>query len=105
MKTNSISAGLSDRSQSIATTQHRIFCWACLRTGVLAFATIGLVAQPAQAAVTEAWVQRYGAEAGSADFANKVMSDAAGNVIVAGTTTHYTGSGSDMLTIKYSGAY
>src|SRR4030095_8161232 len=60
---------------------------------------------PAQAALTEAWVQRYGSETGSSDAAYKVVTDAAGNVIVAGTTTdNQTGSASDMLVIKYSGA-
>ena len=55
--------------------------------------------------MTEAWVQRYGSEAGSQESAYKVVTDAAGNVIVAGTSTHnQTGSGSDMLVIKYSGA-
>jgi hypothetical protein len=53
--------------------------------------------------VTEAWVQRYGSEAGSEDIAYKVVTDAAGNVIVAGSTDHQTGS-ADMLVIKYSGA-
>src|SRR5262249_14111443 len=80
---------------------------AWLWTGFLAFATIAFGPQPAQAAITEAWVQRYGSEAGSEDGATKVVTDAAGNVIVAGTTVHnqtQTGSGADMLVIKYSGA-
>ena len=62
----------------------------------MAFATIAFGPRPAQAAVTEAWVQRYGSEAGSEDIAYKVVTDAAANVIVAGSTHNQTGSGSDM---------
>jgi len=103
MKTNSISAALAVHARTIATTRHLIFRCACLWTGFLAFATIAFGPQPAQAAVTEAWVQRYGSEAGSADYAYKVVTDAAGNVIVAGSTSKQTG-GADILIIKYSGA-
>ena len=100
-----MSAGLAVHARTIASTRHLIFRRACLWTGFLAFATIAFGPQPAQAAVTEAWVQRYGSETGSQDNAYKVVTDAAGNVIVAGTTTdNQTGSGSDMLIIKYSGA-
>jgi hypothetical protein len=51
-------------------------------------------------------VQRHGSEseAGTEDYANNVVTDAAGNVIVAGPTGNQTGGGSDMLIIKYSGA-
>jgi len=105
MKTNSISAGLAVQARTITTTRHLIFRRACLWTGFLAFATIAFGPQPAQAAVTEAWVQRYGSVAGSEDYANKVVTDAAGNVIVAGTTEdNQAGGGLDMLVIKYSGA-
>jgi hypothetical protein len=87
------------------TTRHLVFRRACLWTGFMAFATIAFGLQQARAAVTEAWVQRYGSEAGSEDAASKVVTDAADNVIVAGTTWRtQTGSGSDMLIIKYSGA-
>ena len=51
----------------------------------------------------EAWVQRYGHTAGSSDSAKKVVTDNAGNVIVAG----WSGGGNgvyDYATIKYSGA-
>ena len=53
--------------------------------------------------MTEAWVQRYGSEAGSSDSASKVVTDAAGNVIVAGYTENQT-SRREMLVIEYSGA-
>ncbi len=105
MKTNSISAALAVHARTIATTRQLSFRRACLWTGLLASATIAFEPPPAQAAVTEAWVQRYGSEAGSEDRAYKVVTDAAGNVIVAGATTHnQAGSGSDMLIIKYSGS-
>jgi hypothetical protein len=106
MKTNSNSAGLAVHARTITTTPHLIFRRAWLWTGFLAFATIAFGPQPAQAAVTEAWVQRHGSEseAGTEDYANKVVTDAAGNVIVAGPTGNQTGGGSDMLIIKYSGA-
>jgi len=55
------------------------------------------------AGVIEAWVQRYSmVVSNSNDSAAKVLVDAAGDVIVAGYTED--GTGSDMLTIKYSGA-
>ena len=92
MKTNPISAGLAVHARTLATTRHLIFRRAWLWTGFLAFATIALGPQPAQAAVTEDWVQRYGSKAGSEDIANKVVTDAAGNVIVAGSTGNQTGS-------------
>lgn len=103
MKTNSISAALAVHARTI-TTRHLIFRGAWLWTGFLAFATIALGPRPAQAAITEAWVQRYGSEAGSQDGASKVVTDAAGNVIVAGSTVSQAGSRSEMLVIKYSGA-
>jgi len=94
MKTNPISAGLAVHARTITTTRHLIFRRACLWTGFLAFAVIAFVPQRARAAVTEAWVQRYGSEseAGSEDYAYKVVTDAAGNVIVAGSTGNQTGS-------------
>jgi hypothetical protein len=106
MKTNSISAGLAVHARTITTTRHLLFRRAWLWTGFLAFATIVFGPPPAQAAVTEAWVQRYGSEseAGSEDYASKVVTDAAGNVIVAASTGNQTGGESDMLVIKYSGA-
>ena len=99
MKTNSISAGLAVHARTIATTRQLGFRRAWLWTGFLAFAAIAFGPQPAQAAVTEAWVQRYGSEAGSSDIAFKVVTDAAGNVIVAGYTDYQT-----EVIIKYSGA-
>jgi len=57
-----------------------------------------------QAAVTEAWVHRYSnVVSNSADSASKVVSDAMGDIIVAGST--YDGlTGLDILIIKYAGA-
>jgi len=61
-------------------------------------------APPARAAVTEAWVHRYSnVVSNSDDHAFKVVRDAAGDIIVAGTTDDGITQG-DMLTIKYSGA-
>jgi hypothetical protein len=100
-----IAAGRAVHARTITTTPQLIFRRACLWTSFLAFATIAFGPPPAQAAATQAWVQRYGSEAGSSDSADKIVTDAAGNVIVAGTTKDIqTGSGSDMLVIKYSGA-
>jgi hypothetical protein len=104
MKTNSVSARLAVHARTIASTRHLIFRRVCLWTGFLAFATIAFGPHPAEAAVTEAWVQHYGSEAGSQDYASKVVTDAAGNVIGAGSPGNQTGGGSDMNIIKYSGA-
>src|SRR5262245_45279283 len=102
MKTRTlIAAGLAVHARTITTLiPRRAWLW----TGFLAVATIAFGPQPAQAALTEAWVQRYGSEAGSHDYARKVVTDAAGNVIVAGSSGNQTGGGPDMLVIKYSGA-
>src|SRR5262249_36283846 len=59
-------------------------------------------AAPAQTAV-EAWVQRYGGQADANDEAQKVVTDNAGNVIVAGFTDNRINA-TDFLIIKYSGA-
>src|SRR5262245_52935111 len=94
MKTNSIPADRAVHARTITTTRQLMFRRGWLWTGFLAFAALAFGPQPAQAAVTEAWVQRYGSEAGSEDRAYKVVTDAAGNVIVAGSHG----------LIKYSGA-
>jgi hypothetical protein len=58
----------------------------------------------AESAVREAWVQRYSnAVSNSVDQAFKVLTDQAGDIIVAGTSDNGT-TGKDILTIKYSGA-
>jgi len=58
---------------------------ASLCAALVVLATL-FAAQQAHAAVTEAWVQRYSnVLSNSANFA-KVVPDAAGNIIVAGTT-------------------
>ncbi|HKQ37647.1 MAG TPA: SBBP repeat-containing protein, partial [Verrucomicrobiae bacterium] len=101
MKTNSISAGRGVHARTIA---NLIFRRPWLWTGFLAFAAIAFGPEPAHAAVTEAWVQRSGSESLTEDRAYKVVTDATGNVIVAGSTDSQAGSGSHMLVIKYSGA-
>src|SRR5262245_25167102 len=78
----------------------RLCLWAML--GLLAALAFG--PPPAQAAVTEAWVHRYSnVVSNSNDQAVKVVRDAAGDIIVTGTTDDRI-HGRDMLTIKYSGA-
>lgn len=56
--------------------------------------------------MTEAWVQRYGSEAGTDDRASKVVADAAGNVIVVGSTgiLKYSGAGVLLWTNRDNGA-
>jgi hypothetical protein len=103
MKTNPIS-GLAVHARAITATRHLIVRRAWLWTGFLAFGAIAFCLHPAQAAVAEAWVQRYRSEAGLSGNAYKVATDVAGNVIVAGSTANQTVAGSDMLIIKYSGA-
>src|SRR5437867_9810151 len=61
-----------------------------------------LSATPAQSAV-ESWVRRYSHAADSSDEAQKIVTDAAGNVVVLGYTDDNI-SGKDFLIIKYSGA-
>ena len=104
METNSISAGLAAHAPTIATPRHLRIRRACLWTGFLAFAMIAFGPQPAHAAVTEAWVQRYSNVASSTtDAAVNVVRDAAGDIIVTGSTAGGI-PGADMLTIKYSAA-
>src|SRR5262245_29610425 len=78
-----IAAGLAVLARRITTRRQLIFRRArraCFWIGFLAFAMIA-----AQAAMTEAWVQRYGSETGSQDSAYNVVTDGAGNVIVTGS--------------------
>ena len=63
----------------------------------------GLSAAPAQTAV-EAWVRRYSQSVDTYNAAQKVVTDSAGNVIVAGRTTPNGIAVNDFLIIKYSGA-
>src|SRR5712692_2988975 len=51
----------------------------------------------------QAWVQRYSNPVDSSDVARKVVTDNAGNVIVAGYTDNGI-NGADFLIIKYAGA-
>jgi hypothetical protein len=76
-----------------------------LRRAALATLTALLVAvSPAPAAVTEAWVQRYSnAVNNSQDGAEIVVCDAAGDILVVGTTIDHIDT-PGMLIIKYSGA-
>jgi hypothetical protein len=75
-----------------------------ISAALVALATLAFGPQPAQAAVTEAWVHRYsGVVSNSVDQAFKVVSDAAGDMVVTGTTDNGI-TGQDMLTMKYSGA-
>ena len=103
MKTNSISAGLACHARTIAATRHLIFRHAWLWTGFLAFATIAFRPQPAQAAVTEAWVQRYNGSVNASDQATAVAVDASGNVFVTGSSVG-SGGTEDYATIAYSSA-
>src|SRR5262245_27339869 len=115
MKTKSISASLVVLAQTIATARHLIFRRAFPWAGFMAFAMIASGLQPAQTAVTEAWVQRYSnVVTNSKDYAVKVVRDATGDIIVtgiiagsvrgAGMGIINTFTGADMLTIKYSGS-
>jgi uncharacterized delta-60 repeat protein len=72
---------------------------------VLAFlATISFGPPSTRAAVIEAWAHRYdNVMSNSIDQAVKVVRDAAGDIIVTGTTSDRMYR-QDMLTIKYSGA-
>src|SRR5262245_21652713 len=106
MKTRTlIAAGCAVQALAITTTRHLLFRRAWLRTGFLAFAAIALGLCPAQAAVTEAWVQRYSnVHSNVTDEAVKVVRDAAGDIIVTGATGRigpyaFVNGGADMLTI------
>lgn len=58
----------------------------------------------ASSQAVEAWVQRYGSGLGSAeDSGSSIITDATGDVIVAGTSNGRM-TGSDLVTTKYSGA-
>ena len=86
----------------VCNTARHPYLWAVL----VALSALAFGPSPAQAAVTEAWVQRYNNNKlmGKADDqAVKVVRDAAGDVIVTGFTDDGI-TGQDMLTIKYSGA-
>jgi hypothetical protein len=105
MKTTSISAGRAVLARTITTPRQLIVRRAWLWTRFLAFATIAFGPQPAQAAVTEAWVQRYSNVTSiGTDEAVKVVRDLAGDIIVTGSTAGGPGGVGDMVTIKYSGA-
>jgi hypothetical protein len=61
-----------------------------------------VLAWPAGAAVSEAWIQRYNVSSNASDVAAQVIYDAAGDIIVTGSNRDDS-TRSDMLTIKYSG--
>lgn len=69
----------------------------CTALGCVALACI---AQPAKAAVTEAWVQRYDGPANSDDQPRAIAVDASGNVAVTGTS--FNGTNWDCYTAKYA---
>lgn len=76
------------------------------RTALRCFVvTVLLWAAGAHAAetVTTAWVQRYSHPTTASGVAGKVVTDHAGNVIVAGTVDNGV-TGGDFLIIKYSGS-
>jgi len=82
---------------------HLLACRACLWAALGLFAALALGPPRAQAAVTEAWVHRYNNVVSNLNGqAVMVVSDAAGDIIVTGTTDGGT-TGQDMLTVKYSG--
>ena len=76
--------------------------WAILLLAVLA-AVLGVWPEQTRADVAvEAWVQRYSImSSNSIDHANRIVTDSAGNVIVAGYSDEGI-TGQDMLIIKYS---
>ena len=100
MQTNSIFSDLPVHARTITTTRPVISRRAWLWAGFLAFITIAFGPRPAQAAITEAWVQGFGSETGSEDRAYKVVTDAAGNVIVTGSLglIKYSGGGVPLWT-------
>jgi uncharacterized delta-60 repeat protein len=70
-----------------------------LRT-VLAASTF--LAQPARAAVTEAWEQRYNGSNNSHFYPNAAAMDGSGNVVVTGRCYSSSGGGADYYTAKYA---
>ena len=101
MKTQTfIVGGLAVHARTTTTARQLIIRRAWLWTGFLAFATIAFGPQPAPAAVTEAWVQRYSiVPITTTDLAVKVVRDAAGGIILTGSVAGGS-PGADMLTIK-----
>jgi uncharacterized delta-60 repeat protein len=81
------------------------FALSGVKTNIILFTTLMLKAASAWAGPsTEAWVQRYNHEFGANDQATKIVTDSAGNVIVAGTSSTDSSAGGDFLLIKYTGA-
>src|SRR5687768_4502378 len=75
-----------------------------LPAALAVLAALSCAVHPAPGAVSEAWVQRYNNMANNSnDKAVKVVHDAAGDIIVTGSSDDGV-TGLDMLTIKYSGA-
>ena len=90
--------------QSAPPSVHLLARRASLRVGLCFAVWLVTMAEPAQAGVTEAWVHRYSnVVSNSTDVAVKIARGAAGDIIVTGNTVDDL-TGSDMLTIKYSGA-
>ena len=82
---------------------HPSFPPASLRAALTALAALAFAAQPAPAAVTEAWVQRYSNVGDSTDQASIVLRDAAGDFLVVGATAD-SFAVQGLLIIKYAGA-
>src|SRR4051794_26702298 len=97
---------LSPRSQACRGNARSTFCrrsgaWPGLLLAGCCAVLTGLT-HSARAAVTEAWVQRYNNPVSNSTLAAfAIVSDAAGDIIVAGSTDEGN-NGPDMLTIKYS---
>ena len=89
-------------SPSVARLLHLLVRRARLWVAHVALATFTLALQPARAAVTEAWVQRYHGPSTNSDFANAVAVDADGNVVVTGLSNN--GTNDDYYTAKYAAA-
>lgn len=99
-----IAAGGAVHVQTIATAQRIVFRLVCRWIGFLGFAVTALGPRPTQAAVIDPWVQRYSnIQSNAAAQAIQVVRDAAGDVIVTGSTGR-PGRSRHIVTIKYSGS-
>lgn len=85
--------------------EYQVVITNCFGAVTSAVAILTVQAEP-PVAVAEAWVQRYNNDGagGADDHALKAAHDAAGNIIVIGTTYDHVSGGTDVVTIKYAGA-
>ena len=87
------------------TLPHLLTRHACLWAALGLLAALAFGPSPAQAAVTEAWVQRYNGPANNSDNRAKAVAvDASGNVVVTGYSSDIFGN-TDYYTAKYAAAY